>query len=296
MSAQQVAGVLSAQGRKVFANSARYVEATFPDADGGSTVRVRFIFDEAVPPTIKAVEFVADDAAFVQQHKVWRSRLTASYGNQFPQESGQNVVRDNFCHGRNVSVALALFPQRAVMAYFYNPGGAASCQRAIANPRGDAVAYDPRPAGVGAKAPPATTTSGSPQSAGASAQVPSVKTSHERPAVHAAKGPSPLAYAPNRSAQYQLTLRCIGVAAYSKLQARDGASAASWEGQVRRLTNLIVGIGRNEGLTPQQMNAEGREIVARNHISYRQNAKDSRGNLYLDSDLAHCRASGLLPS
>lgn len=295
MVADEVAATLTALGHKVFSQSAKYVEALLVDAETKGTVRVRFLFDDSASPRIKSVEFVVDDDKATRQYLKWYARLATKYGANAPREVQDGSVRETYCHSKNVSIVLALFELRTVLAYFYNPQVSGNCQQATARRAFDAVAYDSRPRDAEPASASRSSTEPPPRGGAEPAPrgiaEPAPRAGAEPMPRAGAGGPSPLAYAAHRSQRYQDTLRCIGVASFNATEPGD---RNRWNALVKRLSNDLVGIGRREGLTPQQMNAEGRDIVGRNHGAYKQGKKDGNGTPYIELDREFCRANGMI--
>lgn len=287
-SADQAAATLAGQGLRVFSQSAKYVEVAITDAGTQAPVRARLMFDDGPRAKLKSVEFVEDDDKFARQYIAWHAKLTSQYGSGTV-DGTASALRLHFCHSRDTSIVLALFEQRTALAYFHHADGGGPCRRATVPPRNDeATLYDQRtPEQVRqARASRAATPPPEPR--------PTERLPERAPdPPRTAGGPSPLSYASHRSQRYQDTLRCISVAAY--FASSGGGQQARWKAQVNRMSGDLVGLGRSEGLSPAQVESEGRSIVGRNHPSYAQGKRDGDGNTYLDLDRNYCRANGLLP-
>ena len=288
----QAAAALGDQGLRVFSRSAKYIEVAMSDAATQAPVRARLMFDDGGRVRLKSVEFVEDDDKFARQYIAWYAKLTSQYGVGTGDSEG-SVLKFHFCHNRDVSIVLALFEQRAALAYFHNVDGGGPCRRASLPKREfEATLYDFRTPEQQRQAKASRSTAALPPEPRQSERQP------ERPAErlpeprNAASGPSPLVYAANRSQRYQDVLRCISVAAF--YAASGDGQQGRWKAQAQGLSGNLVGLGRAEGLSPAQVEAEGRSIVDRNHPAYAQGKRSSSGNSYLDLDRNYCRANGLL--
>ena len=281
MTPDQVSQVLESQGQRIFLKSNNYVEATLLDTETKATVRARFIFEDVGAKRLRSVEFVEDSEKFIRQYIRWRAKLEKTYGPSLSREYLESSQKDYLCHNRNQSIALALYEQKAVLAYFFNAEVSGNCQNDKSKRSGEAIAYDWRSPSdkieVKAQSRVQVATSGEATAA--------------RPPEASSARPSPLDYATHRSQAYQDTLRCIGVAAFDSNNS-SGSEQQGWKVLVRTLSTKLVTIGRNEGMSPTQVDAEGRATVSRNHGSYKQGKKDEAGKLYLNLDSQFCRLRG----